>query len=110
MQQSEALEVELSGVISDATGTCPAKTFRFGSTVVAVTAATSFTQGACDDITDGRHVEIKVCARPTAAFSRVGCISKTMCLLRLAAMRDPRAGSWPGSGVNVRRFISRSAT
>jgi Domain of unknown function (DUF5666) len=64
VQQTGLERVTLTGVVSDLAGACPARTFNFGSRVVAVNDSTIFVQGACSDLTSGTTIEVKGFARP----------------------------------------------
>jgi hypothetical protein len=55
--QSE--HASLDGAIADLSGACPARTFKIGATVIAVTAATEFARGVCDDLANDKTVTAK---------------------------------------------------
>jgi hypothetical protein len=63
-QQTGLETVTLSGTVSDVAGTCPERTFKFGSTAVAVNRSTIFVQGSCDTIQSGLTLEVKGLRRP----------------------------------------------
>ena len=59
VQQTGLERLTLSGTASEVAGTCPDRTFRFGSTVIAVNLSTIFVQGSCDAIAGGISLEVK---------------------------------------------------
>jgi len=63
VQQTGLERVTLTGVVSDLAGACPARTFKFGSKIVAVNASTIFVQGSCSELSSGMTVEVKGFAR-----------------------------------------------
>jgi hypothetical protein len=63
-QQTGLETVTLSGTVSDVAGTCPDRTFKFGSTAVAVNRSTIFVQGSCDAIQSALTLEVKGLRRP----------------------------------------------
>jgi hypothetical protein len=52
-------QVELEGRVQDVSGTCPALTFRIGTTTVFTTSATKFDDGNCRDLGTNDSVEVK---------------------------------------------------
>lgn len=58
-QQTGLEPVKMSGIVSDAGGTCPEATFQIGSTLIAVNASTIYVKGACADLQGGAAVDIK---------------------------------------------------
>lgn len=59
VQQTGLESVTMSGVVSDAGGTCPDATFKFGSVAIAVNSSTQFVKGSCADVKNGVEVEVK---------------------------------------------------
>lgn len=51
-------KVEIEGVVSERTGTCPAITFSVAGVRIATGAETRFEDGTCADIAQGRKVEV----------------------------------------------------
>lgn len=52
-------KVEIEGVVSDKSGTCPSITFTIAGTKIMTTEATRFEDGKCSDVVNGRKVEIE---------------------------------------------------
>ena len=63
-QQTGLDSVTLSGTVSDVAGTCPDRTFKFGSTAIAVNRSTHFVQGSCEQIANTIGLEVKGLRRP----------------------------------------------
>ena len=59
VQQTGLESVTMSGVVSDAGGTCPNATFKFGSVAIAVNSSTQFVKGSCGDVKNGVEAEVK---------------------------------------------------
>jgi hypothetical protein len=59
VQQTGLERVTLAGVASEVAGICPDRTFRFGSTTIAVNASTIFVQGSCGELAGGVSLEVK---------------------------------------------------
>ena len=55
----EQKEMEISGLISNKSGTCPALTFTVGSTQVVTNASTQFKDTACSALANSMSVEVK---------------------------------------------------
>ena len=67
-QQTGLDSVTVSGTVSDVAGTCPDRTFKFGSTAIAVNRSTHFVQGSCEQIADGLKLEVKGLRRPDGSI------------------------------------------
>ena len=63
-QQTGLENVTLNGTASDVAGTCPDRTFKFGSTQFAVNRSTIFVQGSCEQIQNGLTLEVRGLRRP----------------------------------------------
>lgn len=63
-------EGEVEGVVTDRAGTCPNLTFTVLGTKVTTNASTKFEDGNCNDLVNGRKIEVKVPLQPVnGAFS-----------------------------------------
>lgn len=67
-QQTGLETVTLKGTVSDVAAACPDRTFRFGSTAIAVNRSTIFVQGSCDQIQNGLTLEVKGLRRPDGSI------------------------------------------
>ena len=67
-QQTGLESVTLNGTVSDIAATCPDRTFKFGSTAIAVNRSTIFVQGSCEQIQDGLQLEVKGLRRPDGSI------------------------------------------
>ena len=67
-QQTGLENVRLNGTVSDVAGTCPDRTFKFGSTAIAVNRSTIFVQGSCAQIQGGLTLEVKGLRRPDGSI------------------------------------------
>ncbi len=50
--------LQLSGAMSALSGKCPTVSFRVGSTTVSVNAQTSYSDGKCKDLSNGKQVSL----------------------------------------------------
>jgi hypothetical protein len=64
----EQNEMEISGSISNKTGTCPALTFTVGSTAVVTNASTQFKDVACTALANNMRVEVKGTRQSTGSI------------------------------------------
>lgn len=56
---AETRDVELHGIVAEAAGTCPARTFTVAGGSIATDASTIFEDGTCADLANGGRVEVK---------------------------------------------------
>jgi hypothetical protein len=50
--------VQLSGAMSALSGKCPTVSFRVGSTLISVNGQTSYSDGKCKDLSNGKQVSL----------------------------------------------------
>ncbi len=62
--------MEVTGVVSELSGTCPELMFLIGDQKVSTDDATRFEDGTCDEVTNGRHVEVEGVERDGILYAR----------------------------------------
>jgi hypothetical protein len=62
--------MEVTGAISELSGTCPELTFLIGDQKVSTDAATRFDDGTCDDLANGTRVEVEGVERDGILYAR----------------------------------------
>ena len=62
---SDAKRGEVEGIVADKTGTCPNLTFTVLGTKITTNESTKFEDGNCNDLANGKKVEVKVPLQPT---------------------------------------------
>lgn len=62
--------MELTGAVSELSGKCPELTFQIGDQKVSTDAATRFDDGSCEDVANGRRVEVEGVERDGILYAR----------------------------------------
>jgi hypothetical protein len=61
--------VDFTGTVSSASGRCPTVTLNVSNTTVYTTNATSFSQGSCSSVSNGKQVRVKGVTRSTGGVT-----------------------------------------
>lgn len=62
--------MEVTGTVSELSGTCPELKFSIGDQKVSTDAATRFDDGTCDDVANGKRVEVEGVERDGILYAR----------------------------------------
>jgi len=62
--------MEVTGTVAELSGTCPELMFMIGDQKVSTDAATRFDDGTCDDVTNGKRVEVQGVERNGILYAR----------------------------------------
>jgi cyanate lyase len=63
--------MELEGIVSGISGTCPTSTFTLSGRTVKTTAATEYAKGSCSDIKNGTRLDLKGLKQPDGSVTAV---------------------------------------
>ncbi|NUO52849.1 MAG: hypothetical protein HOV80_28725 [Polyangiaceae bacterium] len=62
--------MEVTGAVAELSGTCPELKFQIGDQKVSTDAATRFDDGNCDEVANGKRVEVRGVERDGILYAR----------------------------------------